>query len=155
GRSGIVASATIPPTEPGVFSRGAPTPMTRPPFLVLLLLLCEAGAAFAQCPAGRWLTLRPMNEPRQELAAAVLDGTVYAVGGRGGRANANEKYDPAADHWTLAADLPVSTDHAWAVVLGPRLYVGGGTSNRVFSYDPAADQWTNVVSSAFVHGGTP
>src|SRR5215470_6712279 len=137
-----------------ILPRGA-TAMIRLPSLVLLLFISEAGAVFAQCPAGRWVSLRPMNEPRQELAAALLDEAVYAVGGLGGRSNANEKYDPATDRWSLAADYPIGTDHAWAVVLGPRLYVGGGLSNRVFSYDPAADQWTNVLPSTFVHGGTP
>ncbi len=123
--------------------------------LALMLLAFEAGAAIAQCPAGTWVTLAPMNEPRQELAAAALDGKVYAVGGLGGRANANEIYDSETNSWTLGADLPVGTDHAWAVTVGARLYVGGGTSNRVFFYDPAADAWTEVASSAFVHGGTP
>ena len=122
---------------------------------VCVLLSLAPGAALAQCPVGNWVSLAPMNEPRQELAAAQLDGKIYAVGGLGGRANANEIYDPAADRWTLGADLPIGTDHAWAVALGARLYVGGGTSNRVFSYDPAADDWTEVASSAFVHGGTP
>jgi hypothetical protein len=48
--------------------------------LFLLLLSFEA-AALAQCPAGSWVTLTPMNDPRQELAAAQLDGMIYAVAG--------------------------------------------------------------------------
>jgi N-acetylneuraminic acid mutarotase len=123
--------------------------------LALTLLVVAAEGAFAQCPAGNWATLAPMNEPRQELAAAELDGKVYVVGGLGGRANANEIYDVDADSWTLGADLPAGTDHAWAVTLDARVYVGGGTSNRVFFYDPGSDGWTEVASSAFVHGGTP
>jgi N-acetylneuraminic acid mutarotase len=96
-----------------------------------------------------------MNEPRQEIAAAELDGKVYAIGGLGGRAEANEIYDVLADAWAPGADLPAGTDHAWAVAFGGRVYAGGGTSNRVFFYDPATDTWTEVASSAFVHGGTP
>jgi Kelch motif protein len=46
-----------------------------------------------------------------ELAAAQLEGKVYAVGGLGGRGNANEIYDPAADAWSLGADFPTVTDH--------------------------------------------
>jgi N-acetylneuraminic acid mutarotase len=133
--------------------------MTRPrlfwPHLVLTALVLESGAVLAQCPAGNWATLSPMNEPRQELAAAELDGKIYAVGGLGGRPDANEIYDLVTDRWSLGADLPAGTDHAWAVSLGGRLYVGGGTSNRVFSYDPSSDTWTEVASSTFVHGGTP
>src|SRR5262245_28205250 len=124
--------------------------------MTMLALLTLAGrAASAQCPSGTWSTLAPLNVPRQELAAAELDGRIYAVGGLGGRANATEIYDIAADAWTLGADLPVGTDHAWAVPFGERIFVGGGTSNRVFSYDPIADEWTEVAASAFVHGGTP
>jgi N-acetylneuraminic acid mutarotase len=124
--------------------------------LVLSVLLISVGRiALAQCPSGTWTTLAPMNEPRQELAAAEMEGKIYAVGGLGGPGNANEIYDIATNTWTLGADLPVTTDHAWAVAYGDRVFVGGGTSNRVFSYDPASDSWTEVSSSAFVHGGTP
>jgi N-acetylneuraminic acid mutarotase len=111
--------------------------------------------AAAQCPAGEWIELAPLNEPRQELATAYLDGRVYAVGGLGGRDDANEIYEVASNAWSLGADLPVGTDHAWSVALGGRVYVGGGREARVFAYDPAADAWTEVAPSAFVHGGTP
>ncbi|HEY1251208.1 MAG TPA: kelch repeat-containing protein [Thermoanaerobaculia bacterium] len=123
--------------------------------LLLIAALLRAAAFLAQCPAGEWRSLAPLNEPRQELAAAALGGRIYAVGGLGGRGNANEIYDPATDRWTLGADLPIVTDHAWAVAFDGLLYVGGGASNRVFSYDPVADAWTEVASSTFAHGGTP
>ena len=122
---------------------------------ILVVLMFEAGSAIAQCPSGTWVSLSPMNEPRQELAVGELDGKIYAVGGLGGRSNANEIYDPQSDRWVLGADLPIGTDHAWAAVVGSRLYVGGGSTQRVFSYEPVADAWTEVASSAFVHGGTP
>ena len=125
------------------------------PACVFVFLVLPAAHIPAQCPAGTWMTLATMNEPRQELAAAELDGKVYAVGGLGGRANATEIYDIETDTWSFGADLPVGTDHAWAVALGGRVYVGAGTSNRVFSYDPAADVWTDVAPSAFFHAGTP
>ena len=121
----------------------------------LLTLISTARIALAQCPSGTWTTLAPMTIPRQELAAAELDGKIYAVGGLGGRGNANEIYDIATNTWTLGADLPVTTDHAWAVAYGDRVFVGGGTSNRVFFYDPVSNSWTEVSPSAFVHGGTP
>jgi N-acetylneuraminic acid mutarotase len=111
--------------------------------------------ARGECAAGRWMSLAPLSEPRQELAAAPLGGKVYAVAGLAGRANANEIYDPATDSWSFGADLPVGTDHAWAVGFDGRVWVGGGTSNRVFSYHPAAKAWTEVARSSFFHGGTP
>ena len=106
------------------------------------------------CPAGTWVSLAPLPAPRQELAAAELDGKIYVVGGLVGRANANEIYDPATNRWTTGADLPVGTDHDWAVSLYGRVYVGAPGSNRVFSYDPAADAWSDVAPSNFLHAGT-
>jgi N-acetylneuraminic acid mutarotase len=115
----------------------------------------RGGPLEAECPGGARVSLAPMSEPRQEMAAAELGGRIYAVGGLAGRANANTIYDPSGNSWSVGADLPVMTDHAWAVSLGGRLYVGGGSSNRVFAYDPAADRWTEAAPSAYVHGGTP
>ena len=124
-------------------------------FLAALLFLPGPVAALAECPVGRWVPLAPLNEPRQELAAAELDGKVYTIGGLAGRANANEIYDVGSNAWSLGADFPVETDHAWAVSLAGRIYAGGGRTRRVFSYDRAANAWTEVASSAHVHGGTP
>jgi N-acetylneuraminic acid mutarotase len=121
----------------------------------LLSLLFGAKPSFAQCPAGAWVTLAPMNEARQEMAVAALNDKLYAVGGLSGRANANEIYDTRTNSWSLGADLPIDTDHDWAVTLDARVYVGGGRTNRVFFYEPAAGGWTEVAPSAFVHGGTP
>jgi len=126
-----------------------------PRFVAFLSIALSAPAALADCPVGRWITLAPMPEARQELAAAELDGRIYSVGGLVGRANRSDVYDPATNAWTTIADLPAGTDHAWAASLGGRLYVGGGTSNRVFAYDPATAAWAEVASSSFVHGGTP
>ncbi len=123
--------------------------------LFLFFLQASKAYLFAQCPGGSWQELAPMNEPRQELAAAVVDGFIYAVGGLAGRANANEIYDTQTDTWGIGADLPIETDHAWAVAIDGRVYVGGGSSNRVFAYEPQMDEWTEVTSSIYQHGGTP
>src|SRR5206468_12258880 len=117
--------------------------------------ILQAPAAAGQCPGGKWERFAPMNEPRQELAAAALDGRIYTVGGLSGRANALEIYDSRTDSWTLGANYPVETDHDWAVAFGGRVFAGGGSTNRVFVFDPAAGDWTEVAPSRFVHGGTP
>jgi len=72
------------------------------------------------------ITDGPFRHPRSRR----YDGRVHAIGWLGGRADASETYDPAADRWALAADLPTA-------------------------FDPSIDAWTEVASSAFVHGGTP
>jgi N-acetylneuraminic acid mutarotase len=125
-------------------------------FLAFLLFVSASkGYLFAQCAGGTWQELAPMNEPRQEIAVAAVNGFIYVIGGLQGRANANEIYDSATDTWGIGADLPIDTDHAWAVSLNGRVYVGGGSSNRVFAYDPNLDEWTEVASSIYQHGGTP
>lgn len=126
------------------------------PFVAFLFFLSASNAyVFAQCPGGTWQELAPMNEPRQEVAVAPVNGFIYVVGGLGGRSNTNEIYDSAGDTWSLGADLPINTDHAWAVSLDGKVYVGGGSSNRVLAYDPNLDEWTEVASSIYEHGGTP
>jgi N-acetylneuraminic acid mutarotase len=132
--------------------------MARSKALVAASLLVSAlstANASAQCPAGVWVRLAAMNEPRQELGVAELNGRIYAVAGLAGRGNANEIYDVATNTWSLGANLPIATDHPWSVALNGRVYVGGGTTNRVFSYDPASNAWTEVAPSTYVHGGTP
>lgn len=121
----------------------------------LILWAASLVAAFAQCPSGEWVTLAPMEEPRQELAASALDGKIYAIGGLSGRDNANSIYDPEKDSWSTGADFPIGTDHAWAVTLNGNVYAGGGRTNRVFAYDPKEDAWSEVASTAYTHGGTP
>ena len=121
----------------------------------LLSLAFGEAEAHGVCPAGTWVSLAPMNEPRQEVGAAKLAGKIYVVGGLAGRANANEIYDVGTNTWSLGANLPVDTDHPWSAALQGRVYVGGGRTNRVFTYDPATNVWTEVASSTFVHGGTP
>lgn len=71
----------------------------------------------------------PVPEPRQETAAAVLNGTIYVIGG----------YDPAANDtstvftyhgpdWNTGPPLPAALDHPAAAVVGSFLYVAGGFS---------------------------
>jgi N-acetylneuraminic acid mutarotase len=132
--------------------------MTKPRALVptsLLFLSFQAMPALGQCPAGAWVALASMNEPRQEMAVAALNDRIYAVGGLSGRANATEIYDTVSNAWSLGPDLPVDTDHAWSVSVNGRLYVGGGRTSRVFFYDSVSAAWTEVAPSTFVHGGTP
>lgn len=121
----------------------------------LLLFALRPDPSSAQCPGGTWVSLARMNEPRQEMGVAELNGRIYVVGGLAGRANANEIYDVGTNTWSLGSNLPVDTDHPWSVALNGRVYVGGGRTNRVFAYDPAANVWAEVAPSAFVHGGTP
>lgn len=69
-----------------------------------------------------------------EPAAAVVDGKLYVFGGFVTTANPYEfpatmrveVYDPAADTWTRAADMPEAVTHAHAVVVGHEVWSAGG-----------------------------
>src|SRR5262245_41045501 len=63
---------------------------------------------------GTWTDGALMAEPRAEVAATVLDGTLYVAGGIDERAHSLttfERYDPAANAWTALAPLPEPRDH--------------------------------------------
>lgn len=101
----------------------------------------------------RWTTtLAALPTPRDHLAAAVVDGRLYAIAGRidGSYARnlaVNEEYDPRTDRWRTRASIPTARSGIAAAVLGSRIFVFGGESTggtfpEVEAYDPAADRWS-------------
>ncbi len=62
------------------------------------------------------------------MAAAMLDGKLYLVGGVGSEGLANELYvyDTVTDHWEERRPAPTRRDHLAAAALHGRLYLGGG-----------------------------
>ena len=110
----------------------------------------------AYAPAtDRWTALADLPVAADHLVAEVIDGIVYAAGGRGGVIVAHrprlDAYDPATGLWSARAPMPTSRAGAAAAVLDGRLYVFGGEGNGavatgVFSetesYNPAEDRWS-------------
>lgn len=98
---------------------------------------------------GRWLPRANMPTPRTHLAVAVIDGKVYAVGGRTSDWNdsaANEVYDPVTDSWEVKASMPSPRSDLVAVVVQGRLYaIGGSQGNLVEEYDPSNDSWSTLL----------
>ena len=101
----------------------------------------------------RWRTRAPLPTARGALAAAVLDGRIYAAGGVGAarrNTDAFEVYDPVADRWESRAPMPVPRDHHAAGVVGGKLHVVGGRLDGSYArnldahhvYDPATNSWT-------------
>jgi len=97
-----------------------------------------------------WSTGASMSTARADLAAAVVDGRIYAFGGRQGRGvvASVEIYDPLSDSWSFGAALPTPRWGAEAVVKGQDIYVIGGVTqaDTVFPmveiYHTASDSWT-------------
>lgn len=121
-------------------------------WLVLLI------AAPAQGQSGAWQPLADFPGGTQELATAVLDGKIYAIGGLEGQGNPSPRvyvYNPFTNIWAQAAPLPFGNDHHAAAVADGKLYVFGGVSPDTYVYDPVGNTWKFVARMQSAHNGTP
>jgi hypothetical protein len=106
-------------------------------------------------PPGAWMPKAPMPALRGEVAATVVGGKLYALGGTVNRQAVarNEEYDPATDRWRERAPLPQPRDHLGVAVVNGKIYTFGGFTSSVhqgsgdvvFEYDPAADVWRTLA----------
>ena len=90
--------------------------------------------------ASDWRPLPPMPTARQNMASAVLDGTIWVAGGLGGGAIGQrrlEGYDPAVNGWKVGPDLPVRLHHQMVVTYKGELVVMGGWEPK--RSDPAGE----------------
>jgi N-acetylneuraminic acid mutarotase len=127
------------------------------PSLALFFLLTFVSSVAGQV-GGIWQTLAPMPTARQELATAVLNGKIYAIGGydsSGTPTNIVEVYDPTTNTWTSAHPIPRALHHNSAAVAAGKLYSFGGPSTETFVYDELNDSWSAVASMLFFHALTP
>jgi N-acetylneuraminic acid mutarotase len=122
--------------------------------LALFLVGCDP-AGSAPASGARWETRAPVPEPRTEVSVAAADSIVYLLGGFGPgprrRAAAPRTmltYDPSADRWTQAGEIPEGVNHAGLTAVNGRLYLIGGFRENTFAptgavriYDPAARTW--------------
>jgi len=163
--------APTPSPAPSATASSAATPTVAPP----------AGAAsatpqpdlFRDAPdlnKGLWVRGPNLPSPRQDVAAAVLAGRIYLIGGFGPH---NQQMDttlvwepqivpgePRGEAeragsrigvWTYAARIPEPVDHAAAAVVGSSIYVAGGrienlVTNKFWRYDAGTDAWTELPS---------
>jgi hypothetical protein len=107
-----------------------------------------------------------MPTARDHLAAAALDGVVYAVGGRAGGVlfDAVEAFDSGTGRWrTGLRPMPTARGGLMAAVVGPRLYAFGGEGNgksplgvfsEVEAYEPATDRWVGLAAMPTPRHGT-
>lgn len=107
-------------------------------------------AARAGEPEAGWELAASMSQRRSYIAAAELDGAVYAAGGMVGETGRPlptlARLDVAANRWSALRPLPEPIRAAAAVSMGGELYVLGGTTARgntaaVWSYRPETGAW--------------
>jgi len=101
-----------------------------------------------------WATKAPMLTASRLLAAAAVNGKVYAIGGCGLSTcplNTVEEYDPATNTWTTKAPMPAARYILAADGVNGKVYAIGGFGfsnilNTVEEYDPATNTWTTKAS---------
>ena len=109
-----------------------------------------------------WTKEYPMPIARSEIAAAVLNGNLYIIGGfdKSGQSTSTVNvYTPVVDRWNTAAPLPRSIDHAVAASQGGKMYVVGGgytleegLSDKLFIYNVNTNDWTEGASLPAARG---
>ena len=109
--------------------------------------------------AAGWVARAPLPNPRHHMGAAVLGGSIYAVGGQHAHdsqlATQNDvhAYDAVSNAWTQRADLPKSVGHISSSTFamdGRILVLGGEVAHNsvirdTYAYDPATNGWTALT----------
>ena len=107
----------------------------------------------------KWETRSPMPTGRNHMAAGVVNGKIYVIGGRVGSvfvvASATdivEEYDPATDSWGYAhARMPTTRSGVTFATYSGKIYVIGGeylnnlivgAFRDIEAYDPVSDSWS-------------
>ncbi len=103
-----------------------------------------------------WTTIEQMPTARAGFGAAVVDGTVYAVGGSYDSHGKNEAYDPVTNSWTTKMAMPTPRYQFGTAVVDNKIYTIGGdagnwTAGEVVTdtnqvYDPQTDSWETKAS---------
>jgi N-acetylneuraminic acid mutarotase len=101
-----------------------------------------------------WETKKPMNTPRAQLEANVVDDKIFLMGGRtggqGSTVTLNEAYYPISESWSEKAPMPFPVILYASVVVGSKIYVMGGqdefnyplTMDKNQIYDAVTDSWS-------------
>ena len=92
-----------------------------------------------------WSPIASMGTTRNNLAAAVIDGLLYAIGGYDGssRLSSGERFDPAANAWSPIASMGTARAyHAAAVIDGLMYAIGGEDGSSIFSSGHIAENRT-------------
>ncbi|XP_068127299.1 kelch-like ECH-associated protein 1A [Hyperolius riggenbachi] len=108
----------------------------------------------------QWETRSPMNVPRNRVGVAVVDGSIYAVGGSCGSEHHKsvERYDPEVNQWSFVAPMNIARIGAGITSCRGLLYAVGGFDgeNRldtVDCYHPDENVWYPVAPMRTIRSG--
>ena len=105
-----------------------------------------------------------MSTARYNHGVAVVDGKLYAVGGRDGTnttLSSVERFDPSTGAWSAVADMNTARYGHGVTVVDGKLYAGGGkndddsTLSSVEWFNPSTGQWGVVADMNTSRGFVP
>ncbi len=115
----------------------------------------------------RWSALPPLPVALDHGCSAVVNGVLYAIGGRGasigGHTTRVDALDPKSGAWLPRAPMPTSRAGAACAVVKDKVVVAGGegnpkTASGVFAevevFDPATNAWTSLPPMRTPRHGT-
>jgi hypothetical protein len=117
--------------------------------------------------AATWTTGAALPQPRDHLAVVVVDGEIWAIGGRTAAGNVArvDIYDPGTDMWRDGPPLPEPTSGAAEAAIGSRILVSGGEDpgrgtmvDRHWILDTAdvtSDSWVELAPPPLTVHGVP
>jgi N-acetylneuraminic acid mutarotase len=96
-------------------------------------------------------TLAQRPFPGNHHTAEVINGKLYLFGGLGSGQGKVQIFDPAANQWSLGADMPFAAGSSSSALIGGQVYVASGivgfsTTNRLARYTPATNSWTELAT---------
>ena len=97
----------------------------------------------------------PLPEPREETAAASLDGQLYVLAGFDAAGRDTDSVFVYRGGWSRGPRLPVALDHPAAAVVSGRLFVAGGFNGGQATsktYVLAGDHWESAASLRHARG---
>lgn len=117
--------------------------------------VCDSAEVYDQA-LNSWSPIKAMWSKRYGLAAVVLGGKIYALGGtdsrstdsRGGSStnclNTVEAYDPSSNSWSIIKPMWFKRCRLGAVVFQGKIYALGGNDRWVEAYDPLSNSWSAI-----------
>jgi hypothetical protein len=111
-------------------------------------------AGVIQSGSNSWSSMAPMPTARELLAAATVNGKIYAIGGQSGSGSSSylntvEVYDPSANTWSTGAPMPTARSGLAAAAGNGVIYAIGGSGSRAYFntvevYNPSSNSWSTA-----------
>jgi N-acetylneuraminic acid mutarotase len=111
------------------------------------------GDSIIRDPRQTWISAPAMTTKRKLATAAVLDSTIYVIGGCVMKSDGTkpatltalssvEKYNLKNKTWSKGIDIPEKRYYAASTALNDKIYVFGGSGiSSIYSYKPGDDAW--------------